>query len=342
MRSALGVALAVVLAAFFLAFGISPANATPNNGQVCAPLDSGKIDVPEGTGPRLTITAPKGFLIAEFCVKAGSANQGEGPQYVGMLAPTPEWTIEHTSGKDISHYSVRYVPVPVVTPEPEEPPFVVPPQRVVQTYECIGAFVIHNESDQFQTWVINGQVFEVAAGASLWTDRVVPYIAPDADGNYVITVNGFPFKTVSTEHCIDTPPVIVEPPVETPEPTQPPTETEPPVVPEPTSTCPDDEILVEDGSCVPPGFFEPTPEPTPTDEVELIPPVSSEAPVPSIAAPAPTPVATPVGQPATLPQTGLSLEPVPVTILAVFLLAAGIIFTVAQRVRNRVPRDDDR
>lgn len=124
-----------------------PATATnqPNEGeQVCPGYDSGKIDV---TGERMTITltAPAGKLISAYCVKAGSAQDGDGPQHVTLVTPLPSVAISYTStvsnkGKAISHYSVRYVaatptsaptststPTPTPTPTPEPTPEPTPP-----------------------------------------------------------------------------------------------------------------------------------------------------------------------------------------------------------------------
>lgn len=78
--------------------------------QVCEGLDSGKIDV-VGSDESLVITAPDGKLISAYCVKAGSAQQDEGPEYVDVDPPQEEVTISHSSGKDISHYSVAYVDI---------------------------------------------------------------------------------------------------------------------------------------------------------------------------------------------------------------------------------------
>ena len=90
---------------------------------MCAGLDSGKVDV---DGPAaLTLTAPDGFLIAGYCVKAGSAKQGLGPEYVTVDPPLSTVTITHSSGKDISHYALEYTPwdpEPTPPPEPEPSP----------------------------------------------------------------------------------------------------------------------------------------------------------------------------------------------------------------------------
>lgn len=117
------------VAALLVAGGIAlaaPASATPNHEGVCSDLSTGHIP---GAGPSMDISAPEGKLIAEVCVKAGSVNQGNGPEYTPVDPALAEVTITHSSGKDISHYSVRYVDVPV---EEEPDPEAVPTQPTAQ------------------------------------------------------------------------------------------------------------------------------------------------------------------------------------------------------------------
>jgi hypothetical protein len=109
----------VMIAAAIAAFGLGCAAAFAagadkpsdpgggNDAQVCPAGDSGKIDVSGGSS--LTVTAPDGKLISGYCVKAGSANQGLGPEFVAVEPPLKTVTITHSSGKDISHYSLTYV-----------------------------------------------------------------------------------------------------------------------------------------------------------------------------------------------------------------------------------------
>jgi hypothetical protein len=94
------------------------------NGQVCPPMDSGKIDE-TGKKTTKTVTAPDGYLIDEYCVKAGSEKQGLGPEFRTVSPPQKSVTISHSSEKDISHYSLSYVAVegePEPDPEPTETP----------------------------------------------------------------------------------------------------------------------------------------------------------------------------------------------------------------------------
>ncbi|MBO0611176.1 hypothetical protein [Myceligenerans salitolerans] len=118
--------------------GAAPAVAAPltyeNGFTVTASNDSGatcpkdgKIDVGddyEGDPKEITITAPEGQVITGYCVKAGSAKQGEGPEYVefGEDDYRTEVTIKHSSGKDISHYTVFYADAPSPSPSPSDEP----------------------------------------------------------------------------------------------------------------------------------------------------------------------------------------------------------------------------
>lgn len=105
----------------------SPSPSQPPIEKVCDDLDTGHIDGGDETS--ITITAPEGFLISEYCVKAGSAQQGDGPETVVLDPPQESVTISHTSGKEISHYSVAYVVAPTTpptTPSASTPPATTP------------------------------------------------------------------------------------------------------------------------------------------------------------------------------------------------------------------------
>ncbi|MBA2642696.1 MAG: hypothetical protein H0U82_07210, partial [Actinobacteria bacterium] len=97
-------------AAAVAASGDKPPSPTGQGGndQVCPAGDSGKIDV-SGSQTSITVTAPDGKLISGYCVKAGSANQGLGPEFYTVSPPAKSVTISHSSGKDISHYSLTFV-----------------------------------------------------------------------------------------------------------------------------------------------------------------------------------------------------------------------------------------
>ncbi|HUF02018.1 MAG TPA: hypothetical protein VMN35_06305 [Gaiellaceae bacterium] len=78
------------------------------NDQVCPEGDSGKINV-SGSNASITVTAPEGKLISGYCVKAGSESQGLGPEFYTVDPPAKTVTITHSSGKDISHYSLTFI-----------------------------------------------------------------------------------------------------------------------------------------------------------------------------------------------------------------------------------------
>lgn len=122
----------MMLGAMIALFGLGTAAAlagTPDtassqagqaNDQVCPEGDSGKIDV-SGSNASLTLTAPEGKLISGYCVKAGSANQGLGPEFYPVNPPAKSVTISHSSGKDISHYSLTFVDEQTTTPTETTP-----------------------------------------------------------------------------------------------------------------------------------------------------------------------------------------------------------------------------
>jgi hypothetical protein len=91
------------------------ASGTTNEG-VCAGTH---LYPPNDSTESLVITAPEGKLISGYCVKAGSIHQGNGPEYVTVNPPAKTVTISHSSGKDISHYTVTYVDDTTPTTVPE-------------------------------------------------------------------------------------------------------------------------------------------------------------------------------------------------------------------------------
>jgi hypothetical protein len=103
-----------------LALGIGPAAAQQ---AVCPGLDSGKIDTTGDPGS-VTVTAPEGFLISGYCVKAGSDESDAGAAFVTVSPPSASVTISHPSGKAVSHYSYSLVAIqtPPTTPPPTTPP----------------------------------------------------------------------------------------------------------------------------------------------------------------------------------------------------------------------------
>lgn len=109
----------------------SPAAVPAGSGagiQVCPPLDTGKIDT-TGEPLTVTVTAPEGYAIGQVCVKAGSVQQGDGPEFLVSDGATT-LTFGHSSGKAVSHWSASFVPTgtepvrpePTPTPDPEPAP----------------------------------------------------------------------------------------------------------------------------------------------------------------------------------------------------------------------------
>lgn len=136
--------MAVCFVAISLFVGSAPAQATPHifedgtevgtekqptndTEQVCVPLSSGKIDLPHNPSYYDIVLDDPDMVITGYCAKAGSANQGEGPEYF----PVPfleTYRITHSSGKELSHVSWSVAPKPIVEPvaipitdQPEEP-----------------------------------------------------------------------------------------------------------------------------------------------------------------------------------------------------------------------------
>ncbi len=79
--------------------------------RVCDQPPAHQPPVPSTTKTMLLI-APEGKVIVATCVKAGSAIQGEGPDYKTYGEGVASVTISHPSGKDISHYTVTYADKP--------------------------------------------------------------------------------------------------------------------------------------------------------------------------------------------------------------------------------------
>ena len=117
--------ITAIIGAVMLTFGLAacgvsgdgttlPAVNDSPGGQVCGPLDSGKIDTDNEPGT-VTVTAPDDYLIDGYCVKAGSSRQADGPVYVTVDPPQKSVTFSYPGGKAISHYSYSYVRIPETT-----------------------------------------------------------------------------------------------------------------------------------------------------------------------------------------------------------------------------------
>jgi hypothetical protein len=114
-------------AAFAAPITAAPIAATPGTGDEATCPKDGKVDV-SGEQETLVVTAEPGYLITGYCVKAGSAIDGDGPVDVEVDPPAATVTISHPSGKAISHYTLvtiqaeetpeETVPSSEPTPEP--------------------------------------------------------------------------------------------------------------------------------------------------------------------------------------------------------------------------------
>jgi hypothetical protein len=102
VKKLIGAVVVLASCAVVLTVGVAPA--VSSGAQVCPAGTSGKIDV-SGDDQTLTITAPDGYAITGYCVKAGSAKQGNGPESYVLDPPATSVVISHSSGKGISHYS---------------------------------------------------------------------------------------------------------------------------------------------------------------------------------------------------------------------------------------------
>jgi len=99
---------------------VSTASTKGDDESTC-PKD-GKVDVVDGEHVSLVVTAEPGFLITGYCVKAGSDNQGDGPENYVVDPPAAEVAIAHSSGKAISHYTLITVKAePTPSPSPSVP-----------------------------------------------------------------------------------------------------------------------------------------------------------------------------------------------------------------------------
>ncbi len=101
------IGLAVASIGLALAALTAPAAATPSHDGVC----EGDHEYPVDGQDVITVPAPDGQLISGYCVKAGSKEHGDGPEYYAVDPPAAEVTISHSSNKDISHYTLTYVDV---------------------------------------------------------------------------------------------------------------------------------------------------------------------------------------------------------------------------------------
>lgn len=65
-----------------------------------------------GEGNTVTVTAPEGFLIDRYCVKAGTT------KHIIEVTPAASVEVDHPEKDSVSHYQIHVVPVPEEDPDP--------------------------------------------------------------------------------------------------------------------------------------------------------------------------------------------------------------------------------
>ena len=182
------------------------------------------LSPPNATTSSFTYTAPDGYLIAGWCVKAGPTAENHDLSD----APVASVTIAHSSGKDVSHYSVVLV----------EAPEAKTPAAATASDVCEPATGPTNDritipADASFTYTVDGTA--VAAGPFVATGTTHTVTAVAKDGVVVkegaTTTWTFTFTKVL---CVTPPPPPppVTPPVVVPPVVTPPVVTPPVVAPE--------------------------------------------------------------------------------------------------------------
>ena len=123
--------IAIVTLATVGAIGTAGIVGAQGQADVCPDLDTGKLD-PPGEPTSVTITAPAGQVIVQVCLKAGSGQQEEGPEFFNFDPGVTTITLSHSSGKEISHYSVDFAAAPPPPNGTAPPNGTVPPPEVKQ------------------------------------------------------------------------------------------------------------------------------------------------------------------------------------------------------------------
>ena len=276
-RTQLGLVAITVATALIMAWAIMPAAAAGE--QVCPPthihgpgaypaLHVTVTDV--GDNPDTwQITADPDFLITSVCVKAGSANQGNGPEISPVNPPQQVVTVNHSSGKDISHISVVTTAVTTTTTPPPTtttpPPTTTtpPPQkgRIVLKKETIpdgdptqftftGAFNIAIGDGQGSVRIVSPGTYSVSEAVPAgWT--LTSIVCDDDDSSGSGTTATYIVDPGETVKCVFT--NTKNPPTTT---TPPPTTTTPP--PTTTTTTPPPTTTTTEPPTVGPTTIEPT------------------------------------------------------------------------------------
>jgi hypothetical protein len=115
-----GVAI-VALAFGGVIIGAGAASATPPD-TICSEAGyEPKVDT-VGDPATVPYTAPDGFLVDSYCVKAGTTKH-----IIAVDPPSETVTIDHPEKDSVSHYQVRLIPEPVIE-QPDPDPVAVPVQ----------------------------------------------------------------------------------------------------------------------------------------------------------------------------------------------------------------------
>lgn len=83
-----------------------------------------KVDT-TGDPATVTVTAPEGFLIDAYCVKAGAAEDAK--VIVQVIPPAATVVIDHPTKDSVSHYQIHLIPIVEESPSPSPSPSVTPP-----------------------------------------------------------------------------------------------------------------------------------------------------------------------------------------------------------------------
>lgn len=102
-----GLASLLVLLPTIAVLGAQAATPAAATSEICA---GDKVEV-QGETKTITYTAPEGYLVSSWCVKAGTTTDVH-----ELDPPVRTITISHSSGKGISHYSVTLVKAPEEKP----------------------------------------------------------------------------------------------------------------------------------------------------------------------------------------------------------------------------------
>lgn len=119
MKKLISGAAIIALALGGVIVATSAASATPPDHVCTEPGYETKVNT-VGDPATVDVTAPEGFLIDSYCVKAGTTKH-----IIAVDPPSATVTIDHPDKDSVSHYQVRLVPIP---DEPEVP---VKPEPVI-------------------------------------------------------------------------------------------------------------------------------------------------------------------------------------------------------------------